>query len=246
MGRVQMFVQTQFNLRIKRSDGVDDWDGWCAQRAELFLDVTLPSMLGQTYEGAFDWLVYFDPVRSPPIERVLAELAPHAHIHAVSFDGREKTSWDLRGRARLGVSVRVRPGTEYVVSTKLDSDDGLHRDYLRVMSGCAAKVSSEEIGSGMALNFTDGVLLVEGQYLAFPYEHSPYMALVEPVGEPLTAMTVVHHRIHRRMPVRQIAHPEPMWLQVVHDRNTCNRMRPGLIPFPHPENLPAMFSLNRA
>jgi hypothetical protein len=239
---MQTFVQTKFNVRIRLSERVPDWTAWCDQRAQLFLDVTLPSMLGQTDEG-FEWLIYFDPVRTDPVERVLSELRAHPHIHALFYDGRGKTPWHLMGRARMGVAARVTEATRFVITIKLDSDDGLHREYISSIGALASQLTDEEIGNGIALNFTNGALLFDGQFFAFAYPHSPYLALVEPVGEPLTAMTIQHHKVHTRMPVRQLSHPEPMWLQVIHGSNAFNRPRIGMRSLAEPERVAGMFSL---
>jgi hypothetical protein len=238
--RFRQFVQTRFNVRIDLSHGVEDWRAWCDHRAEVFLDVTLPSMLGQSSQQ-FDWLVYFDTERFDSTERVLAALEPHSNVHPLFYDGRGKTSWDLMGRARLGVSVRA-SDAEVVVTTKLDSDDALNRTYVERVAEQVGRLEREEVGSGLALNFTLGALLVEGRFFAFEYPHSPYLALVEPVGEPVTAMTIQHHRVHTRFPVRQIAVAEPMWLQVVHDRNRFNSARRGLAEYPDPPAIARLFS----
>lgn len=243
----QHFIQSRFNLYLALREKVcpteESYRAWCARRANLFLDVTLPSMLGQSSQ-AFEWLVYFDVERNPPVERVLDALALHPNIHPLFFDGRDRGPWDLIGRARLGVAARTVSDTEVVVTTKLDTDDALHRDYVRVIGTHSRRLSLDEIGSGVALNCSYGAQLAAGRFFAFPYEHNPYLALVEAVGTPMrTAMTLQHHKIHERVAVKQLLHPQPLWLQVIHERNAYNRPRRRLLEFADRAAVGAMFGL---
>lgn len=248
--RQQHFLQTRFNLYLALRETVcpteESYQAWCAERAELFLAVTLPSVLQQTNQD-LDWLVYFDVERNAAVDRVLEALEPHPRIHPIFYDGRGRHPTELIGRARLGVAARTDEGTEVVVTTKLDSDDGLHQDYVEVIGARARRLALTDIASGVALNCTFGALMVGGRFFAFPYDHNPYLALVEVVGTPMrTAMTIQHHQVHRRVPVTQVIHGQPLWLQVVHSRNAFNKARVGLLELAESPALGAMFGLTPA
>lgn len=248
--RQQHFIQTRFNVYNELTKVVcptdESYRAWCVRRAELFLAVTLPSVLGQSRKD-FEWLVYFDVQRNPAVEQVLDALAPHGHIHPIFYDGRDRHPWDLIARARVGVAARILEDTEVVITTKLDSDDGLHRDYARVIANRARRLPLEVIGEGVALNCSFGALLVDGRFYAFPYEHNPYLALVEVIGKPLrTAMTLQHHKVHERVPVTQLLHRHPLWLQVIHEQNAFNEARRGLLELKDAAALKRMFNISPA
>jgi hypothetical protein len=255
----QHFIQSRFNLHLALQSKVcpteESYLEWCARRAELFLDITLPSMLAQSSQ-AFEWLIYFDVERNPPVERVLAALAPHANIHPMFFDCRGRHPWELVGHARIGVAERTSPGTEVVLTTKLDTDDALHRDYVRVLNHRARQLGREEIGDGLAVNCDYGVQLVGGRLLAYLYGANPFLTMVEyvrtPTGDALnfdllqTAMTILHYKVHESFPVDHFLYRQPLWLQTIHEANAFNEEIAGLLELAEPAAVGELFGITPA
>ncbi len=254
--RQQHFIQSRFNLlldiRSKACPTEESYQEWCIRRADLFLDITLPSVLNQS-SGAFEWLIYFDVDRNPPVERVLAALAPHENIHPMFFDCRGRHPWDLVGHARIGVAERTSPGTEVVLTTKLDTDDALHHDFVRVLNHQARQLSREEIGNGLTINCDYGAQLVQGRFLAYLYGANPFLTLVEyartPTGDALnfdllkTAMTIQHYKVHEGLLVKHLLHKQPLWVQTIHEANAFNQAQDGLLELADPEAVAALFSI---
>ena len=102
-------------------------------RLEQMLAVTVPSMVAQA-DQCYLWLVATDPeLPSAPRRRLEAALAPLGHARLVDSEkalipGTPRTL-ALFEKSFAGLGPRLRAIRE-VTSIKLDSDDGLHREYI--------------------------------------------------------------------------------------------------------------------
>jgi hypothetical protein len=108
---------------------------------------------------------------------------------------------------------------EWLLTTRLDNDDGLHEDF-------AARVQdAQTLQRAEVLNGPVGIILCGDRAYRQRHLSNAFISLSEPFSARKTIFEVQYH-IHadKFYPVRQLE-PEPMWLQVIHGGNVSNRVR---------------------
>ncbi|MBE3071069.1 MAG: Coenzyme F420 hydrogenase/dehydrogenase, beta subunit C-terminal domain, partial [Planctomycetes bacterium] len=119
---------------------------------------------------------------------------------------------------------------DYVITSRLDNDDALHRDYMGLVRREIPRRHRAMLG------FPNGLCLDGGRLLARHYPLNPFPSMIERPGGPglHRGLMTVWSGDHDRVPLlasefRQAA-TGPMWLQVVHERNLLNRPRGDDVP----------------
>jgi hypothetical protein len=219
-GPVRHFIITRFNLRgnedTPSSAKMID-EAYLAQRLELFERFCLPTVRSQT-EQNFKWLVLFaDETPAAVKARVAAYAAEWPNLVPVYLP---------RGTGSVGPLV-VRPyldaSPQTLITTRLDNDDGLARDYV-------AKVQ-RHVGTGerLVLQFPVGYVWHDDRIYLDRQEHNAFTTLVEPLahgsdGEFNTIYKGSHSDIERLGRLIDVD-AEPSWLQVIHGSNLENYVR---------------------
>jgi hypothetical protein len=114
-----------------------------------------------------------------------------------------------------------RATTPWVISSRLDNDDALARDYIESVQTEFRRQDAEFI------NFTGGLQLSDEGALYYRSDPSnAFLSLIEKrTDKPLIGVFVDwHDRVSKHAPVRQVS-THPMWLQMVHGRNIGNAIR---------------------
>ena len=219
-GPVRHFIITRFNLRgnedTPSSAKMID-EAYLAQRLELFERFCLPTVRSQT-EQDFKWLVLFaDETPEPVKARVAAYAAAWPNLVPLYLP---------RGTGSVGPLV-VRPyldaGPQTLITTRLDNDDGLARDYV-------AKVQRQALtGERLVLQFPAGYVWHNDRIYLDRQEHNAFTTLVEPLpqgsaSEFNTIYKGSHSDIGRLGRVVDVD-DEPSWLQVIHGSNLENYVR---------------------
>lgn len=209
---------TRFNLatggreRDKRESG-----DWLRGRFDLFEQFCLPTIAAQNVSD-FHWLIFFD-LHTPGWARDriarAQEIVPFAAIFTELFDS---SGWGRCVRERIGPP---RPG-RCVVTSNLDNDDGVARDYLARIARVVRTAPAEP---PYAINFRNGLVLSDGRLYAHTHDSSAFTNLVEADTDSLrTVNTISHMELARHVRVVQEV-GSPAWLQVVHGGNVSNRVR---------------------
>jgi len=217
---IQHFVETRFSLLVGGEHG-SLLPGWLYERLELLRRFCLPSVTAQTCD-AFTWLVFCDESTDPD---VLADLRAHAGevpmLQVVTI-GRQISHLGL-------VEEAMAPGTDVVITTRLDSDDALADEYVATVQEYAE--SFRDSGrDAVVVNFPRGYKLDarEGRLYDSRMPNSPFHSLLErpALGGPITVFGGGHATMHERYATHQ---DESLagWLQVVHGGNLFNRIRPA-------------------
>jgi len=219
-GPVRHFIITRFNLRGMEDNAssakmIDE--GYLAQRLELFERFCLPTIRSQT-EQDFKWLVLFaDETPAPVKARVAAYGADWANFVPVYLP---------RGTGSVGplvVGPYLDGSPQTLVTTRLDNDDGLARDYI-------AKVRRHTVGNErLVLQFPMGYVWHDERIYLDRQEHNAFTTLVEPLpqgnaGVFNTIYKGSHSDIERLGRVINVDE-QPSWLQVIHGSNVENYVR---------------------
>ena len=211
--RVAHVILTRFNCRFL------NWDyparrqpGWLAERFDLFERYCLPTLKSQTSQD-FYWMIYFDsgtPASYAANAKQLFDGYSNIHMRFVDVFSAETLELDLK--SVLGGRY------DWLVSTRLDNDDGLNSSFMERLR--------REIHPGRreAINFPNGLILGKDKIYLSRQPSNAFLSLSEPFEGFKTALCAPHKDMKRHSPVRDV-NVGPMWLQVVHGNNVSNKLR---------------------
>lgn len=240
MKKPNFFLLSRFNLnspQLRARAGLDSPEAcaaWSEKRAGLFIGNTLPSVLGQT-KRRFTWIIGFDTERTPGAERALAAIAGHRFIEPVFVPiGREFLT-AVRGI----ITERASAGT--VVTTRLDTDDAIHRDFYQELS---VEVAALRGNTATALCFPFGVKKCGRHFLAHHQTKNAFSSLAEPFSEaPVTVLGTRHRRLETVARIKSVMRQSPMWMQNIHGGNVSNGEGEAAIRIAEPAAMRAAFNL---
>jgi hypothetical protein len=212
---------TRFNVRYAEnpatpSIGLDP--GWLADRFRLFDKYCLPSVMAQT-EQNFHWILFFDSATPEPFAARARALARERAGIVPIFS--PALPLPLVRKYVRGILPAT---TEWLLTTRLDNDDGLHADYVATVQ------AAQRFDRAEVLNCPAGIILRGNRAYLRQHPSNAFISLSEPFSEFQTIFSISRHiSAHERYPVRQLV-ASPRWLQVVHDKNISNRVRGWRIP----------------
>jgi hypothetical protein len=230
--RFEHFVITRFAIRWREEHPPPD-DAWLRYRLGLFEAVCLPSVLSQT--GAeFRWLLLIDEgCRAPWLEEALTELGASTVFEVVWM---ERNFW-----WEIDTVVSARATAPHVITTRLDSDDAIARDYL---SRVQATFDRQE---RLFVNFQRGLQFErDGALYSYLCPANAFLSLIEHriPGAPVRTVfsAPAHPDAAAYGDVLQVSAP-PCWIIVVHGANLLNEIKPVAWRVP-PEALADRFDVH--
>ncbi|HVH03085.1 MAG TPA: glycosyltransferase, partial [Amaricoccus sp.] len=216
-------ILTRFNLATPgRESAIRNQPGWLAGRFELFERYCLPTLAAQTVRD-FRWIVYFDEATPAPFRARIEACRRVADFHPYFTPIFPGERWGVSVRGILGAEGGAVP---WLLSTRLDNDDGLAVDFV-------ARVQAAVAGFGAprraAFNVTNGYVFDGRRAYALGHPSNAFASLLEPWEAARTVSDVQHMRLAEEGPVVQVAGPGG-WLQVVHGGNVSNKIRGRRVP----------------
>ena len=207
-------VLTRFNTAVgfaPSAKGLDDV--WLKERLQLFERYCLPSVVAQ--RGAtFHWLVFCDAASPEWFKQKMSSYG--ALVSTLYIDGPATDEVIAKSVATTGLASRP-----YLITTRLDNDDALGVDHLRLVQ-LKFKQQEREF-----LIFPFGLQLYRGRLYNTYWRSNPFLSLTEKIradGSFTTVMCVEHNRVREAGRVRTIL-SAPQWLQVIHGSNLLNTLR---------------------
>jgi hypothetical protein len=185
---------------------------WLEPRLSIFRDFCLPSVAAQSRlpDG---WLVFFDSETPPEaLESFRQITGSHPFIEPILCGDFEARIAADAVRARLSDDCR------WVITSRLDNDDALHRRHIEELGGAAIE------GNREFLNFKSGLISAGHRLYASEDPSNPFIAASEPVTDIKTVLIDQHTMLAKYAPVRQL-HLKYAWVQNIHDSNVVNSVR---------------------
>lgn len=210
--KVCHIIFTRFNVRSGgKEKSLRDREGWLKERYELFDIYCFPSIAAQSEKG-FTWIVFFDdqtPENFIKLNEAYQKELPNFHPVYVS----EWNTETVRGKL-----LEIIPKeTEWLLTTRLDNDDGLHKDFVKTLL-------TAEFTDKTYFNFPDGLTYSEGNGYKHRDESNAFLSYVEPVADFEGVWKHAHPDVIKKFHVEQLALPYA-WLQVIHGGNVSNKVR---------------------
>jgi hypothetical protein len=110
--------------------------------------------------------------------------------------------------------------TEFVISSRLDSDDALHRDFVHTVQNRFAKQETCIVDPEVGI-----CLQTEPYFLISKYKttYSPFVSLIESTENFKTVFSRIHNQWAGVCEVEKIT-GSILWLQLIHGKNLLNHM----------------------
>jgi len=214
------YIITRFNLRR------EDWvvtknneqvlsDLWLEERFELFENFCFPSVKNQINQN-FKWLVFFD-TNTPEKYR--------KKIKAYSEEFSGFCPYFIEGMKRfipsIIESVHDLNDEEFIITSRLDNDDSLHKNYVNVVQDCFNGQNY------LAIDLIDGYNMQIGSKVRLGnmrHLYNPYMSLIEKKENCKTVWHKGHTFWKFEKNIFQIKNKK-MWLTIIHEKNKSNKFR---------------------
>lgn len=217
------FLQTRFNLKRHPKDrfGNDTLtDDWMVKRFDLFERYCFPSVSNQSATN-FEWLVYFDADTKDNFrERV------HLYQKNLSnFVPLFLAAPDYKSQIRESITSRLSPYDEYVITSRIDNDDAIHRDFLLEVE----KLFDNQ--NNTFFRFLNGYQFQEDTHLFLKMRDrcgNHFSSRIESDTKGIDSVINVDNQKIQEIPnveIVDIDSRKRLWLEVVHDTNVANHNR---------------------
>lgn len=188
---------------------------WLTHRLALFEQYCLPSVIGQ-HDVDFHWLVFFDAATPAWFRAKISTFEPL--VRPVYVEG--SASDEILRRHVIETGLVSSP---FLLTTRLDNDDAIAKDHLRLVQDAFCGQAREFI------TFPCGLQSLRGHLYQVNWPSNPFLSLIEAVDDEQSITTVfciAHDHLHKAGCVRQVK-SSPQWLQILHSANVGNELRGG-------------------
>jgi hypothetical protein len=193
---------TRFNIDIAyATPGRGIEDAWLRDRIQVFDRLTAPSVRAQT-QPLDAWLVFLN-AKSPEWFRTAMEA--RSEFTPVWIDGPL-----LDGRIAAELSSLGFADKEFLITSRVDNDDALSRDFVRTVQKQFARQDR------LFIEFPRGIEYANGDYFHKTWRSNPFLSLIERTeGGIDTVICRPHPEVRRAEPTLTLW-DRNMWLQNSH------------------------------
>ncbi|RLD20110.1 MAG: hypothetical protein DRI69_06910 [Bacteroidetes bacterium] len=213
----QHYIITRFNLR--RGDWITAKDGkavlsdlWLEERFELFDNYCFSSVKNQTNQN-FKWLVFFDTKTPEKYKEIIEQYRlAYSNFHPFFVDGMESFL------PAITESVSQFDNKEYMISSRLDNDDCIHKDYVKTVQSYFNKQAY------LAIDLIDGYRMETGRRVRLGKMKNlfnPYISLIENGDGAKTVWHKGHTYWKYEKRVLTVKNSR-MWMTIIHEKNKKN------------------------
>lgn len=236
---VRHIIITRFNLIVNKSEPVPKnlSDDWLDQRFKLFSSFCFPSVKNQTNQN-FQWFVFFAHNTPEKFRVIINRCAEEFDRFVPVFTDKpayKAATYLSEIEKSLVVSDRV------LITTRLDSDDALGRDFVRNIQSAQC----DEDDYFIYFSFGNQYDLINKLLVSVKNDSNPFLTRVETKSECCDFKTVFAVESHNSVESskRIILKNKNMWLQVIHNSNILNSLSRRGLPVVWTRNFSGKFSL---
>jgi NADPH-dependent ferric siderophore reductase len=217
--KIAQFLLTRFNSAVSfapEDAGIDS--AWLRHRFQLFERICLPSVASQI-DADFHWiLLVSDRTPHPWVARLLGNLEKTPSPALILLV--KESSEEHFASAILKLMEHER--ADRVVSTRLDNDDAIARDYLAEVRREASKLPDK---GHYVINFRNGFQAARSGIFPRAARLNPFLSMVSTPGDLRTAFATHHERMGSAGIVIDKTGTGEKWVQVIHGHNAASRLR---------------------
>ncbi len=214
---MQHILLTRFNLKINPDANSEQNQGlnneWLAHRFRIFQELCLPSVLNQSKEH-FLWIIFFD-IHTPDVYKKKAQSLSQfsEKIQIIFIDGFRELNASLKDLIKPFITDSC------VITTRLDNDDIVHKDFLAIIGELAIVKNNTVVDllAGHQLKLSGEKAIVRRYTNPF----NPFISLVETNGEVKTVLSKMHNEWKNADEIINF-NKRPLWIEYTHGKNTAN------------------------
>ena len=222
------FILTRFNLRLwwkeDKNGGEIQTDGWLEERFRLFETYCMPSVMRQTCQD-FKWICLFDE-KTPEKYKERVEGYKKRYDRFCPFYLNERETKEFREFFQQKVYELADKDDEELLTTYLDNDDCLRRDYVAKVQRYTTKV---EYGTVFTFNYGIQYYTEHNIAVRVPYVNNHFLTYYEALKPKVrTVWGFWHFSIfkYKGIGIITINNPKnPAWVEVVHNGNIDNDVK---------------------
>lgn len=222
MRKFDHFFLTKFNVRSfpDKKPGCDPV--WLENRFKLFDQYCFPSVHNQSNQN-FKWLVFFDADTPELFKQKIAVYASQWSNFVPVYLDVPLPYGEFPANVRRTVQNFIPSDCEYLITTWLDNDDAIHKDYVQMIQGNFNFQESETINFIFGYQFANSKL-----YLDFEFANH-FISLIEKYNPESfhTCLCRPHKELYEVCNSAKKIFCKPVWLEVVHGSNYMNVYRRG-------------------
>lgn len=215
----QHYILTRFNLRAT------DWtitknkekvltDEWLKERFDLFENYCFSSVKNQSSQN-FKWLVFFD-VNTPEAYKIKVEEYSKSYENFYPFfiDGMPNFL------PEIVKNIKLLDTEKYIITSRLDNDDSIHEDYVKVIQSYFDKQNH------LAIDLIDGYTLQIGEKIRLGFQkhlYNPFISLIEKKDDFKTVWFRSRHGSWKYEKNIIRVKDKRLWLGIIHSKNKVNQ-----------------------
>lgn len=222
MTQFQHFLLTKFNVRSFPDLKPGCEPAWLSRRLNLFDQFCFPSVYKQSNQN-FKWLVFFDADTPEDFKKKISDYSKKWKNFVAIYLDCPLPYGEFPNDVRKVVRQYISENCEYLITTWLDNDDAIHKDYVQMVQDNFNHQESETV------NFFFGYQLCNGK-LYFDFEFSNhFISLIERYHSKSfkTCLCKPHKEIYEVCKSAKKVFCKPAWIEVVHGSNYMNVYRRG-------------------
>lgn len=220
------FKITTFTGRTNLAAG-GNYDFWLKNRIHLFEKYCLPSVLNQTKRPDL-WLIGFSDIGKQVIEPLLETIGRHPWIVPIwqRHDGGRYEHDGKMFRRECGNRIDAR--STHVITSRIDSDDGISRLFFEDLERYAAAVlARNNVLEDFWVSFPVGMQYAAGACRLYNSPNNHFLSRVQTVQSFRVPKRHKggHVNVYDHGNVYLALTDEPMWVEHVHGGNVTNHLR---------------------
>ncbi len=214
MKKFNHFILTRFNLAIRGRIALEP--EWLNHRFELFERFCYPSVVGQSNQN-FKWLVFFDSRTPEVFKNKVREYSQYQNFVPVYTDGYK----EILSLYKKAILNHLEDGSEYLITTRLDNDDAIFKDFVKTIQDNFNEQEFEFI------SFSNGYVWHNQKIYSYKYLANPFTNLIEKInGLTVNGIKTAQCINHTKLAlIAKQLNSRAAWLQVIHENNEANRVR---------------------
>lgn len=213
---------TKFNVRSFHDLRPGCEPSWLENRFKLFDQYCFPSVRKQSNQN-FKWLIFFDVDTPEVFKQKISQYSEQWKNFVPVYLDCPLPYGQFPDEVRQVVRNYIPADCEYLITTWLDNDDAIHKDYVQMIQ------DNFNYQDGETINFIFGYQLAQGK-LYFDFEvANHFISLIEKYDPDSfkTCLCRPHKELYEVCKSAKKILCKPVWIEVVHGSNYMNVYRRG-------------------